>query len=102
MHAYMEQENRPIPVPGDGEIQIQVGVTGLCGSDREFQAWFDSAGLPLSRALVRKSDARLSPLLLARRERHLQDPGAARSGPRVMRCRDSRRTQSPFQLHPEG
>lgn len=29
-------ENRPIPQPGDGEVQIQVGVTGLCGSDLHY------------------------------------------------------------------
>ncbi|ORY30364.1 putative xylitol dehydrogenase [Naematelia encephala] len=29
-------EDRPIPVPGDGEAQIQVAVTGLCGSDLHY------------------------------------------------------------------
>ncbi|KAL7420013.1 hypothetical protein Q5752_004977 [Cryptotrichosporon argae] len=29
-------EERPIPTPGPGEAQIQVGVTGLCGSDLHY------------------------------------------------------------------
>ncbi|GFZ47788.1 Probable D-xylulose reductase A [Saitozyma sp. JCM 24511] len=29
-------EERGIPVPGDGEAQIKVGVTGLCGSDLHY------------------------------------------------------------------
>lgn len=29
------QEEKEIPIPADGEVQIQVGMTGLCGSDCE-------------------------------------------------------------------
>lgn len=29
------QEDRPVREPGEGEVQVAMGVTGLCGSDRE-------------------------------------------------------------------
>ena len=32
----INQEDRPIPVPKEGEAQIAMSVTGLCGSDREY------------------------------------------------------------------
>ena len=30
------QEEAEIPIPADGEVQIQVGMTGLCGSDSHY------------------------------------------------------------------
>ena len=31
----INQEDRPIPEPKEGEAQIAMSVTGLCGSDRK-------------------------------------------------------------------